>query len=311
MTLAYNEVKIYAEVLLYVSIIQAFSLSVVTVVYIAAFFAGLIVFRLFDHIPLLGFFLADIAATIVVWLLGIIYKNASMYDPYWSVVPLVLMIGFLSVSQELGVVSILYLFVFAFWGVRLTLNWALGWQGLRYQDWRYTMLKQKSSKLWFFTNLFGINLMPTLIVFAAMLPAYFVSLDGYTLSVPTILGVLLCICAVTLQIVSDTQMRRFRYNPANAGKNMQSGLWAYSRHPNYLGEITLWWGIWAMQIGVLPGQWWTVFAPVLMTALFVLVSIPMMEQRLTSTKNGYSDYQSHTSMLLLLPKISPIYRKTR
>ena len=125
---------------------KAFSLSVVTVVYIAAFFTGLIVFRLFQKAPLLGFFLADIAATIVVWLFGLVYKNASMYDPYWSIAPFVLMAGFLSVSQELGIVSVLYLFVFAFWGIRLTLNWAIGWRNLNHQDWRYTMLKQEKSE---------------------------------------------------------------------------------------------------------------------------------------------------------------------
>ena len=153
--------------------------------------------------------------------------------------------------------------------------------------------------------------MPTLIVFAAMLPAYFVSLDNYSLSVPTLLGALLCVCAVALQIVSDTQMRRFRRDPANAGQNMQSGLWAYSRHPNYLGEVALWWGVWVMQIGVLPEMWWTVLAPVLMSALFVFISIPMMERRLISTKDGYSDYLQRTSMLLLLPHFHQSRGETR
>ena len=280
---------------------KSISLFIVALVYAAAFFAGLIIFQLFSDPPLLGFFLADITATIVVWLFGLAYKNASMYDPYWSIAPFVLMAGFLSVSHELGIVSMLYLFVFAFWGVRLTLNWAIGWRDLRHQDWRYTMLKQKNPKLWLITNFFGINLFPTLIVFAAMLPAYFVALDDDPLSVAALIGVLLCILAVALQIVSDAQMRRFRRDPENAGKNMQNGLWAYSRHPNYLGEVTFWWGIWVMQVGILPALWWTVFAPVLMSALFIFISIPMMETRLLASREGYADYQRRTSMLLLLP----------
>ncbi len=278
------------------------SLFVVLIVYLAAFFTGLLIYNFFYDTPLAAFFLADIAATLIVWFFGIIFKNASMYDPYWSVAPIILFIAFILINSKLDVINLLYLLLFCFWGVRLTLNWIISWPGLRHQDWRYTMLRQKNQKLWFMTNLFGINMVPTLFVFASMVPAYFASASSNNLNILTVFGAAVCTAAVLLQIISDSQMLSFRKNTKNTGKNMQEGLWKYSRHPNYLGEISFWWGVWIMQISVLPKIWWTIGAPVLMTLLFVYISIPMMEKRLLESKKGYKEYQKNTSMLILLPK---------
>ena len=262
---------------------KAMSLFIVIVVYLAAFMAGLIVFRLLASNPLLAFFIADVAATVIVWLMGLIFHNASMYDPYWSVAPIVLFICFLHTSSASDTVALLYLTVIIFWGVRLTLNWITDWPGLHHQDWRYTMLREQHSKLWPLTNFFGINMMPTLIVFVCMLPAYFSTLGTHHANILTFLGAVVCILSSVLQYVSDSQMRRFRKN--TNGGNMQSGLWKYSRHPNYFGEVSFWWGVWIMQLSVLPRMWWTVFAPAAMSGLFIFISIPMMEKRLLSTKN--------------------------
>lgn len=278
------------------------SLFAVLIVYLAAFFAGLFSYRLFSGTSLLAFFIADIIATLVVWFFGLLFKNASMYDPYWSVAPIVFFVSFISITARIDAFNLLYLFVFIFWGTRLTLNWIIGWRGMRHQDWRYTMLRKKNEKLWILTNLFGINMIPTFFVFAAMVPAYFAAMSVNSINIITILGALICVSAVILQIISDSQILKFRKDDTNKGKYIQTGLWKYSRHPNYLGEVCFWWGIWIIQISVLPGLWWTIFAPVLMTMLFVFISIPMMEKRLLVSKEGYNQYKKSTSMLILLPK---------
>lgn len=279
------------------------SLLIVLLVYVAAFFAGLIVFRI---LPFKGFFAylcADAVATVVVWVFGLVFRNASMYDPYWSVAPIVLFVCFLTDTGFLDTIDFLYIAVFTIWGVRLTLNFAIGWRGMAHQDWRYTMLHDKNPKLWFLTNFFGINMVPTLFVFVNMLPAYLCAYhEADTLGAVSMLGFAVCLFAVMLQIASDGQMRRFREDKASSGKSIQTGLWKYSRHPNYLGEVSLWWGVWIIQAGTRPELWWSVIAPLLMTLLFVLISIPMMENRLTETKNDYDAYQQRTSMLLLLPQ---------
>ena len=290
-----------AGVKLMKTISKPMSLFIVLFVYAAAFLAGWAVFRLLPITPLWGFLCADAAATIVVWAFGLLFKNASMYDPYWSVAPLVLLLFFLNQSQAFDAADILYIIVFAFWGVRLTLNWIVGWQGMHHQDWRYTMLHHQNKALWPVTNFFGINMMPTLIVFINLLPAYYSAQSSDKLSILSVIGTLLCMVAAVLQIVSDGQMRRFRLNPDNKGANMESGIWKYSRHPNYLGEVSFWWGVYIIMLGQRPNMWWVVYAPVLMTLLFVYISIPMMEKKLLSSRPGYATYKTKTSMLLLMP----------
>jgi steroid 5-alpha reductase family enzyme len=279
------------------------SLIVVAIVYIISFAAGVVAFNLLSGTwdILLSFLAADVVATIVVWFAGVIFNNSSMYDPYWSVAPIVLVIAFIILARNISAVSLLYLLLFLFWGVRLTLNWIIGWRGMLHQDWRYTMLHDKNPKLWFLTNFFGINMLPTLFVFAGMIPAYYAIINASDINVITILGAAVCAAAVVLEIVSDAQMRFFKRAAKNSGSNMDSGLWRYSRHPNYFGEVSFWWGVFIIQISVIPGIVWTVFAPVAITLLFVFISIPMMEKRLLKTKQGYAEYKKATSMLMLLP----------
>jgi steroid 5-alpha reductase family enzyme len=280
------------------------SFAVIAAVYIIAFFCGLLLFNILISVlnPLSAFFAADAAATIIVWIFGLLFKNASMYDPYWSAAALTIVILFVCTSRSFYVVDLFYIIVFAVWGLRLTINWAINWRDLNSQDWRYSMLKDKNPRLWLITNFFGINFMPTLIVFAALLPAYFAILIGGSPNIVTYTGAVISTAAAVIQAVSDAQMLKFRNISSNKGKHMQTGLWRYSRHPNYFGEVAFWWGVWIIQISILPHVWWTVFAPILMTSLFLFISIPMMEKKLLATKESYREYKKATSMLMPLPK---------
>tara|TARA_Y100001954_G_C15808237_1_gene603798 strand:+ start:100 stop:438 length:339 start_codon:yes stop_codon:yes gene_type:complete len=107
--------------------------------------------------------------------------------------------------------------------------------------------------------------------------------------------------AVILETVADEQMRTFRNNPDNFGKTMKYKLWKYSRHPNYLGEILFWYGIFFMGLssGVMP--YWTIICPTAMLLLFVYASCPMMDERSLKNRTDYKEYMEVTSQLLLLP----------
>ena len=104
-----------------------------------------------------------------------------------------------------------------------------------------------------------------------------------------------------LETIADEQMRTFRVNPDNKGKTMKYKLWKYSRHPNYLGEILFWYGIYLMGLssGLMPI--WTIICPTAMLALFVFASCPMMDERSLKNRSDYEDYMKKTSQLLLLP----------
>lgn len=285
------------------NISKSSSLIIVLFAYIAAF---TVCYFCYDPILeftkrfLYTFFALDIIATLVVWAFGLVFRNASLYDPYWSVIPIVMTVFFTYEASYFNPLSMLFIVVIAIWGLRLTVNWIVDWPGLKHQDWRYTMLKEKCPKLYFFTNLIGINMVPTGVVFAAMVPMFFAIQSGDSINVLTIAGAVVCVGAAFLQLLVDGQMRRFRKGD-NKGKVMQSGLWKYSRHPNYFGEIAFWWGIYIMQYSVLPRRWYLIAGPVLMTFLFLFISIPMMKNKLLKSKKGYARYVKTTSMLIPLP----------
>jgi steroid 5-alpha reductase family enzyme len=267
--------------------------------YLLAFAAGYAVFHIsHDTGILFATFLADIAATVVVWISGVIAKNASLYDPYWSVAPLLILPAWLFLrGTNLGASDILFVIAIYAWGLRLTYNWAVRWEGLAHQDWRYTMLREKNPGMWFVTNLAGINLMPTVLVYMGMAPVYFAVFSERPMGGLTYLGFTVCIGAALLQAVADRQMETFKKSNPDRGRHIDTGLWHVSRHPNYLGEISFWWGIWLMQMGIAP-VWATVIGPIAITLLFVFVSIPMMERHVEATRPGYTAYKREVPMLV-------------
>ena len=275
-----------------------FSFIIVLAIYIVSFAISFWVFGLFDIHFLLSCLLADIAATLIIWGFGVILGNSSLYDPFWSVAPMVLIpFWIFTLKTSLSSFDMLLITAIFVWGIRLTFNWAKRWRGMPHEDWRYIKLKKNNPKLWFFTNLIGINLMPTLIVFTALIPAYFGIISERSSGFLSVLGFVICVFSIFIQTVSDIQMDIFKKNKSKSSEFIDSGLWRYSRHPNYFAEILFWWGIWVLQMGVNPGIWITVIGPVIVSALFIFISIPMMEKHILSSKPSYSAYRKRVSML--------------
>ena len=276
------------------------SFIIVLAVYIFSFFISFLVFNLFNNIHiLLASLLADIAATLVVWVFGIIFGNSSLYDPYWSVAPLIIIpFWILSAGIAFSIFEILLFTAIFLWGIRLTFNWAKRWKGLAHEDWRYIKLKKDNPRLWLLTNLMGINLMPTLIVFIALLPAYFGIVSKESLNILAIIGFIISIASVFIQAVSDFQMDLFKKNKPFSNEFIDRGLWRYCRHPNYYAEVLFWWGIWILQMGINPKIWMTIIGPIVVTTLFIFISIPMMEKHILSSKPSYSVYQRQVAMFI-------------
>lgn len=205
---------------------KIWSFFIVFAIYILAFLAGFLIYTVSKYKIniLLITFIADIAATLIVWGAGLTFKNSSVYDPYWSVAPATIVPFWVIIKKtELSSAVILMLAVLIIWAARLTLNWALRWKGLKHEDWRYLMLKDKSPRTWFLTNLVGINLMPTVIVFLALIPVYYsVGFDG-KINYLIIIGFIVSAASVIIQTISDAQMDFFRKsnlrNESNAGYN--------------------------------------------------------------------------------------------
>ena len=277
---------------------RALSFLIVGGIYFLAAALGILLFRLLPFDLSLSLLIADVSATVFVFLFSLIFGNASVYDPYWSVQPPVILAALL-VGQQITPIRLLTMLVVLYWGVRLTANWAYTFRDLSHQDWRYTMLSEQTGKLYPLVNFFGIHLVPTLIVYACTLPAAYVMRAEAETNLPAVLFLLLSALAVTGQMLADVQMHRFRRSAA--GGFIRYGLWKYSRHPNYLCEILMWWGIGGSAIFALHGSPLLLLGALANTLLFLAVSIPMADRR-QSRKEGFAAYRSETRALLPIPK---------
>ena len=277
---------------------RAAGFVVIVFVYLLAAFAGFFVYGVISGPFWLRLLSADIAATIVTFLFSVIFGNASVYDPYWSVQPIVILTAF-SLGKKLTLLNILLLIAVWFWGVRLTANWAYTFHGLSYQDWRYTMLKEQTGRFYPFVNFFGIHFVPTLIVYGCILPAVFAAEYAFESTAGGVAFTVLSVLAAGMQGVADYQMQKFRRE--GSGGFIRTGLWKNARHPNYLGEILMWWGVALSVLCSAPQKWYLCAGAFLNTALFFAVSIPMAEKR-QGKKPGFASYKAETHLLLPVKK---------
>ncbi len=256
------------------------------------------------HAPIVVVGAADVVATIVVFGFSVAFDNSSFYDPYWSVAPIAIA-GGLAVQgsgAELGR-RVLVVALLGLWGVRLTWNWARGWGGLRHEDWRYVDLRKKNGRAYWVVSFLGIHFFPTVLVFLGCLPLFTaLGTSARPLGPLDAVAALVLLGATVLEAVADEQLRAFRRNKTTDGAICDVGLWAWSRHPNYLGEIGVWVGValfgFAAGDGSIARTWGGAAA---MIFLFTVVSIPMIERRSRERRPAWGDYVRRTSMLLLWP----------
>ena len=242
-----------------------------------------------------------IYATIFIYIGSVILKNSSLYDPFWSVAPIPIALYLALNFENTLIVKFLVLTPIIFWALRLTRNWIISWEGFEHEDFRYIDLKNTSMFKAEFNNFFGIHLFPTLIVNLSLYPLVFILINNSNSSFFLSFASLFTFLAVLLETISDEQMREFRKNPLNKGKTMKYKLWKYSRHPNYLGEIGFWFGIYMMGLSSGMAPFWIIICPLTMLALFIFVSCPMMDNRSLMNRPDYKDYMEVTSQLMLLP----------
>ena len=288
------------------------SFIIIAFIYFVAFGVGFLTYRFLISCLLNSYwalFWADVAATIVTWAYGLMYKNVSVYDPYWSVLPPVMLTLWAIHTGTFGLAGLLLLIAIWYWGIRLTGNWAYTFKNLDTEDWRYTKYRTEQKPFIFqIINFFGLNMMPTIVVFLVMLPGLdlLTAIDSFSpifnvaheYSWLTIVGFLVCITAVTIQLIADTQ--RHRFAKTHKGEVCNVGLWKHGRHPNYLGEISMWWGVWLMYVAAngFERNLWYIVGPVAMTCLFLFISIPLMEKRQLQNKPGYAEYKKKTRIFI-------------
>ncbi len=274
------------------------SLTLVFIYYVISFYLAYIFTKTIDLNGWSLLLVWHITATIIIFLFSKIHNNSSIYDPFWHVAPIPIVFYIASQSSLPIFQQSLVLSAFLFWALRLTYNWFLNWTNLDHEDFRYIDLKNKNKLLAFVNDLFGIHLIPTLIVNASLYPIY-IALTSDNLNNLVYVGFILIILAVVVQYIADSQMRDFRKDQKNFGKTMKYGLWKYSRHPNYLGEVSFWFGLYIFAVASGSTSIWLLVCPMVMLGLFVFISCPMMDNRSLKKRSDYKEYMDKTPQLIM------------
>jgi steroid 5-alpha reductase family enzyme len=254
--------------------------------------------------PLWDMVLADVAGTTTIFLFSMLFRNSSFYDPYWSGVPIAIAWGWhvSIVSPDHETRSLVMQGLIALWGLRLTYNFLRGFDNLEHCDWRYRDLETKYPRVFWLVSFSGIHFFPSFLVFLGLVPVYLAMGGGDALfGVWDGLAAVLTLTGILLEAISDQQLHRFVQTNDDPQRFIDTGLWAYSRHPNYLGEVTFWWGLalfGATSTGLVG---WSIAGAVAMTLLFVFISIPMMDKRMLRKRPHYAAHMRRVSRLLLLP----------
>lgn len=245
---------------------------------------------------------AHIAAALTIFVFSLIKKNSSFFDAYWSVIPIptVLWFGGLADLANWGPRRWLIVALVSLWGCRLSYNWWRGWTGFDHEDWRYVELREQHGALYPLVNLFGIHLFPCALVFGGCVPLW-VAMGSSEFVALDLLAAAVTLGAIVIEATADRQLWSWRQSKPPREAYMTTGLWRLSRHPNYFGEVSFWWGLWLFAMAVSSEHAWMVVGALAMTGLFVFISIPMMERRTLAKRPHYAEHMAKTSMLVPWP----------
>jgi steroid 5-alpha reductase family enzyme len=276
-------------------------LWVMALAYAAGLLAAVYVGRTVHGLhPLVAAGAADLAATVVVFTFSVAYDNSSFYDAYWSVAPpCIAVYWWLTAPPGVSPArqALVLLLIFA-WGIRLTLNWLRGWRGLDHEDWRYVQMRGQSGGAYWLVSFAGLHLAPTVVVFLGCLPVFLAVARGTApVDALDVLAVVVTAGAIAIEAIADLQLHRFRAS-APAGSTLATGLWAYSRHPNYFGEALFWWGLWLFGFAAVPGTWSWAAGALSITLMLWFVSIPLLDERMRASRPGYAERVARVSALV-------------
>ncbi len=284
---------------------KVIGLSIMLITYLVAITIGIFTFFGCEKLGLyylVSVLIADVVATLLVYISGVIFRTSSMYDPYWSVQTFVIYACLLSHYHNWNINNIIVFSAMVLYSIRLTVNFIIGFDSLKYVDWRYRMLKEKTGVFYQAVNLLGICMFPTIVVYAASVPAFVLATLPMDFNPLIFIGVAVILLGTLLELIADIQMKKFIKIRKDRSEIINIGLWNYSRHPNYLGEIAIWFGLATCLVALAPNYWYYYAGAVINLIMFLIISIPMEERHMKEYKPGMDEYIRKTSMLLILPR---------
>jgi steroid 5-alpha reductase family enzyme len=255
-----------------------------------------------------GTVLAASAATaiglmLLVWLASLPLRDASIVDSFWG-------LGFVAIAWVCFAVGhgcqgrrLLLAVLVSIWGVRLAVHITRRNHG-KGEDPRYVAMRERDGKRFALTSLYRVFLVQGVTLWIISLPLQAAGSlgGGRRLGVLDAIGGAVWLIGFGFEAIGDLQLDRFKADPNSAGKVMDRGLWRYTRHPNYFGDATVWWGLGIIALGAGLGAAWGLVGSALDTLILTRVSgKPVLERDIEQRRPGYKDYIERTSGFFPLP----------
>lgn len=240
--------------------------------------------------------LAMLILAVATWVISLYHRDVSIVDSAWSLMLLAAAVVYLVMAPSLEMHSVLVVSLVAIWALRLSIH--LTWRNWgEPEDRRYQVIREK------YQPGFELKSLGIIFVFQAVL-AWIISLPLWAALERAIeheelfvLAGLLCLAGILFEAIADWQLAAFKTDPASQGKVMNTGLWRYTRHPNYFAECVIWWGFYLFALAT--GAWWSIFSPLLMTWLLLKFSgVSMLEDDIVSRRPAYDHYIKSTNAFI-------------
>lgn len=248
-----------------------------------------------------------IASILILWAISVRIRDVSFIDSFWAFGMVMLTVStYLQAHDGSAGRKVLILALVGVWGLRLSTHLFFRWRR-EGEDPRYKRILGRAME----KNGWSFATASLIMVFAMQAPMLFiVCLPAQLGQMPTtpwevgwlgFAGKVLALIGIGFETIGDFQLTRFRANPANKGKVLDTGLWRYTRHPNYFGDTCVWWGVFLIAAET-PLGLWSLPGPILITFLLTRLSgVPMLEHSLKKNRPGYEDYIRRTSGFFPLP----------
>ena len=237
---------------------------------------------------------------LVFFLIGQLINNNSIVDFGWGLGFVVLSVIYFAITNPVNMTAILVSALVTIWGLRLSFHIAKRNFG-KPEDFRYIEMKKNWGKHPMFHAFFKVYMLQAFLMYLIATPIMVAFFSGSnTFNLFTGIGVGVWFVGFCFEVIGDLQLKNFRKNKENKGKILKTGLWKYTRHPNYFGEAAMWWGIFII---VAPSNLglWALSSPVLLTYLLLFVSgVPLLEEKLKDNE-AYQEYAEVTSIFFPLP----------
>ena len=231
-----------------------------------------------------------------VWIVSVFKRDVSIIDVFWGPGFAVLGWVYFALGEAPTARRTLVAVLVTLWGLRLAIHilWRARGRG---EDYRYREMRAQRGPSFWWVSLFTVFWLQALILWAVSLTLHQAQRSATPAALTWIdaVGLLFFATGFYFESVGDWQLARFKSDPANRGQLLTTGLWCYTRHPNYFGDALVWWGFFFFALAT-PGSLWTIYSPVLMTFLLMRVSgVALLEKTLAKTKPGYEAYVSRTN----------------